>query len=124
MGLRDLDGTETLEQLQEMYDEMDDILTYKGPLDGMNWEKVEEMLGIYYMLSGCFRGKEGVKVGYSLFRPTKRSGSVEVVGKRLPLDTPDMHDAFLEAVSRSDGFEVTAKVDGTVRLCFSFRHLM
>lgn len=121
MGPRDIDGTETPEQLKKLFAEMDDVLTYKGSLDNINKERVREVLDVYSMLSEYFKGKNGVRVEYNLFTPSKDIGTVEVLGKRVPFDSSS---EMLEAVNRADTFEIETKVNGMVCLSFAFYGLM
>lgn len=119
MSLKDLD-IKIPDDVRKMVDEMDDVLTYKGSLDGIKKDRVSLVLNVYQSLSDAFKGQD-VKVTYNLFRPSKEKGSVEVTGKRVEFSSSS---ALLSAVHLADAFDMAANIDNSVTLSFTFNGLM
>lgn len=121
MAFKDVDGSETPEQLKKLFAEMEDALTYKGSLDNINKERVNDVLVTYQELSDYFKDQKDVKVEYRLFYPSKGMGSASVTGKDIVFNSST---AFVNAANKCDAYEVYAKTDGTVCLEFTFYGLM
>lgn len=81
-------------------------------------ERLYHILYVYHLMRKMMNNSEvSAKVSYEIGRPTKASGVVSIVGKRLMFDDPEL---FVRAIDLATNFDVCPKTDGTVDFCFTF----
>ena len=84
----------------------------------LSQERVQHVLYVYHLMRKMMNNSDvSAKVSYEIGRPTKASGVVSIVGKKLMFNDPEL---FVRAIDLATNFDVCPKTDGTVDFCFTF----
>ena len=85
----------------------------------LNIQNVKKVAYVYKLMKFLLQGT-GAKVEYKLHEPFKSMGSVSVIGKQIPIKSPE---AFAEAAKLASSYDVFVRTDKTIEMDFTFHGL-
>lgn len=82
-------------------------------------ERVKDVVDTYKAMRKMMKGAKA-KVSYKLYKPFRSTGSVSIIGKNIPVK--DIK-AFVQCAKTASNINVYPKLDGTIRIDFTFHGL-